>query len=200
MNVLSLHRLTAAALWLLLLAGASWPATAEEAKPLTAILLVAQGELRDPNFAESVVLVMNHLGPAPVGLVVNRPTEIPVSHLFPDIKRLAPLHDKLYFGGPVQLGSVWFLFRAARPPEHAVQAFGGIYLSANRDLLLQLLARDKPMDNLRIFIGHAGWAPGQLEAEIERGAWTLQRADADAIFKGKSEHPWPAREHPDRST
>jgi putative transcriptional regulator len=200
MNVLSLHRLTAAALWVLLLAAASWPATAEDSKPLTAILLVAQGELRDPNFSESVVLVMNHLGSAPVGLVVNRPTEIPVSHLFPDIKRLAPLHDKLYFGGPVQLGSVWFLFRAAHPPEHAVQAFGGIYLSANRDLLLQLLARDKPMDDLRIFIGHAGWAPGQLESEIERGAWTLQRADADAIFKGKSEHPWPAREHPDRST
>jgi putative transcriptional regulator len=56
------------------------------------------------------------------------------------------------------------------------------------------------MDNLRIFIGHAGWAPGQLEAEIERGAWTLEHADADAIFKGKSEHPWPAPDHPDRST
>jgi putative transcriptional regulator len=200
-SVLCLHRLTAGALGALLaFFGASWPTTAEEAKPLTAILLVAQGELRDPNFADSVVLVMNHLGPAPVGLVVNRPTEIPVSHLFPDLKRLTSLHDKVYFGGPVQIGSVWFLFRAARAPEHAVQAFSGIYLSANRDLLLQLLARDKPMDNLRIFIGHAGWAPGQLESEIERGAWTLERADADAIFKGKSEHPWPAPEHPDRST
>jgi putative transcriptional regulator len=185
---------------LLLLLGASWPATAEETKPLTAILLVAQGELRDPNFADSVVLVMNHLGPAPVGLVVNRPTEIPVSHLFPDLKRLAPLHDKVYFGGPVQLSSVWFLFRATRPPEHAIQAFSGVYLSANRDLLLQLLARDKPMDNLRIFIGYAGWAPGQLEAEIEHGAWTLERADADAIFKGKSEHPWPTPGHANPST
>jgi len=200
-SVLCLHRLAAGALGALLaFFGASWPTTAEEAKPLTAILLVAQGELRDPNFADSVVLVMNHLGPAPVGLVVNRPTEIPVSHLFPDLKRLTSLHDKVYFGGPVQIGSVWFLFRAARAPEHAIQAFSGIYLSTNRDLLLQLLARDKPMDNLRIFIGHAGWAPGQLESEIERGAWTLERADADAIFKGKSEHPWPAPEHPDRST
>src|SRR5215471_17571035 len=173
---------------LLLVVGASWPTAAENQKSLTAILLVARGELRDPNFADSVVLVMNNLGPAPVGLVVNRPTEIPVAHLFPDLKRLAQVHDKVYFGGPVDLESVWFLFRAVKPPEHAVQAFGGIYLSSSRDLLVQLLGRDKPMDGLRIYIGHSGWAPGQLEAEIARGAWTLEHADPDTIFKGKPEH------------
>jgi putative transcriptional regulator len=200
-RVLTLHRLRAGALCALLLWLAAPSLTsAADNKRLTAILLIAQGDLRDPSFADSVVLVMNHLGPAPVGLVVNRPTEMPVSRLFPDLKQLAALQDKVYFGGPVQLTSVWFLFRATRPPAHAVEAFSGIYLSANRELLLQLLAREKPMDNLRIFIGHAGWAPGQLEAEIERGAWALEHADADAIFKGKSEHPWPAPDHPNRST
>jgi putative transcriptional regulator len=186
---------------LLLLIGASWPTAAEDTKSLTAILLVARGELRDPNFADSVVLVMNNLGPAPIGLVVNRPTEIPVARLFPDFKRLAPLHDRVYFGGPVDLESVWFLFRAAKPPEHAVQAFAGIYLSSSRNLLQQLLGREKPMDGLRIFIGHSGWAPGQLEAEIARGAWTLERAQPDAIFKGRPEHPWPTPSNdPNRST
>jgi putative transcriptional regulator len=186
---------------LLLLLGPSWPTSADDAKPLTAILLIAKGDLRDPNFAESVVLVMNNLGRAPVGLVVNRPTEIPVSKIFPDLKRLAQLHDKVYFGGPVELESVWFLFRAAKPPEHAIRAFGGIYVSASRELLLQLLGRDKPMDGLRIFIGHSGWAPGQLEAEIARGAWTLEPADPEAIFHGKSEHPWPTpQQDPNRST
>jgi putative transcriptional regulator len=197
----SLKRELLALCALLLFGGTSWAASTEEAKPLTAILLVARGELRDPNFAESVVLVMNNLGPAPVGLVVNRPTGIPVSHLFPDLKRLTQLHDKVYFGGPVEVGSVWFLFRAPRPPEHAIQAFSGIYLSSNRDLLLQLLGRDKPMENLRIFVGHSGWAPGQLEAEIARGAWSLERAEPDAIFKRKSEHPWPTPQpEPNRGT
>jgi putative transcriptional regulator len=185
---------------LLLLAAPALPAAAEDTKPLTAILLVAHGELRDPNFADSVVLVMNHLGPAPVGLVINRPTDIRVSRLFPGLKRLAALPDKVYFGGPVELTSVWFLFRAARPPEHAVQAFGNVYLSTNQELLLQLLGRDKPMDNLRIFIGHSGWGPGQLEAEIAQGAWQLEHADPDAIFSRKSEHRWPAPAHPDNST
>jgi putative transcriptional regulator len=185
---------------LVLLTGMSWPTGAGDAKPLTAILLIAKDELSDPNFADSVVLVMNNLGPAPIGLVVNRPTAIPVSRLFPDLKRLAQLHDKVYFGGPVELESVWFLFRAAKPREHAIRAFGGIYVSASRELLLQLLGRDKPMDGLRIFIGHSGWAPGQLEAEIARGAWTLEHADPDAIFNRKSEHPWPAPQDPNRNT
>jgi putative transcriptional regulator len=185
---------------LLVLFGTSWPTSAEDAKPLTAILLVAPADLPDSNFADSVVLVMNNLGPAPVGLIVNRPTRIAVSDLFPGLRRLAQLRNKVYFGGPVDFGSIWFLFRAAKPPEHAIQAFDSAYLSANRELLLHLLGRDKPMDGLKIFIGHAGWAPGQLEVEINRGDWTLERADSDTIFNGKSERPWPPSKVPKVST
>ena len=74
---------------LLLLSGSSWPTSASDAKPLTAILLIARDDLPDSNFADSVVLVMNNLGPAPVGIIINRPMQIPVSRLFPDLKRLA---------------------------------------------------------------------------------------------------------------
>jgi putative transcriptional regulator len=143
---------------------------------------------------------MNNLGPAPVGIIINRPMPIPVSRLFPDLKRLTKVPDKVYFGGPIDFGSVWFLFRATTPPEHAIQACDGVYLSADRHLLLQLLGRDKPMDSLRIFVGHAGWAPGQLEAEIARRDWTLKRAEVEAIFSGKSEHPWPSPQGPKLGT
>ena len=177
---------------LVLVCGMAGPIAADDAKSLTAILLVARPQLPDPNFADSVVLVMNNLGPGPLGVIVNRPTQIAVAELFPDLKRLALLHDKIYFGGPVEIRSVWFLIRAAKPPGHAIRACDGIYLSADRDLLLRLLGRDKPMDGLRIFIGHSGWTPAQLEGEISRGDWTVRRAESDAIFHGKSEHPWPA--------
>ena len=191
---------TAALCALLLLSGSSWPASDPDTKPLTAILLIARDDRPDSNFADSVVLVMNNLASGPIGIIINRPMPIPVSRLFPDLKRLAKVRDKVYFGGPVDFGSVWFLFRAAAPPEHAIQACDGVYLSADRKLLLELLGRDKPMDGLRIFVGHAGWAPGQLEAEIAIGAWTLKRADPEAIFNGKSEHPWPTSQAPKRST
>jgi len=185
------------ALWaLLLLFGTPWPTSADDAKPLTAMLLVARDELPDPSFKDSVVLVMNNLGSAPAGVIINRPTRIGVSRLFPGLERLAQLKDKVYFGGPVEFGSVWFLFRADTPRENAVRALDGVYVSANRELLLELLGRDKPMDGLRIFIGHSGWAPGQLEAEIARGDWTLAPAGTEAIFNGKSEHPWPAQNAP----
>jgi putative transcriptional regulator len=175
----------------------AWPTAAADSKPVTAILITARDQVQDEDFGDSIVLVMNNLGPAPVGVIVNRPTPMPVSQLFPDLKGLAPLHDRVYFGGPVEIDTVWFLFRADKAPKHAIQAFDGVCLSGDRGLLLQLLGRAKPMDGLRIFMGHSGWAPGQLEAELARGDWSAERAHQDAIFSGKSEHPWPA---PDRGS
>lgn len=184
---------------LLLLAVASWAAVADEPKRLTAILLVARDTLTDPSFGRSVVLVMNHVADAPVGVIINRPTQMTVAQLFPDLKRLAAIQDKVYFGGPVEFGTVWFLFRAARSPDRAVQVFDDVYLSADRDLLLRLLRREKPMESLRIFVGHSGWAQGQLEAEIRRGDWTLEHAEPDAVFEPDTEHPWPAPPEPEVS-
>jgi putative transcriptional regulator len=182
---------------LLLLFALSWPAFADDAKPLTTILIVARAELPDPNFKDSVVLVMNNIGPAPAGVIINRPTRIAVSRLFPDIESLAQLDDKLYFGGPVEVESVSFLLRADKPPEHATQVLEGVYLSTDGDLLLKLLARDKPMDGLRVFVGHSGWGPGQLEGELARGDWTLAPADANAVFGKRTERPWPEEEMPE---
>ena len=166
-------------------------ASPPSAKPLTAILITARDALTDPFFADSIVLVMNNLGPAPVGVIVNRPTKVTVSHLFPNLKQLANVPDKVYFGGPVEIETVWFLIRAPKQPEHAVQTCDGVYLSADRRLLMQLLSRAKPMEGLRIIAGHAGWAPGQLQEEIGAGAWHLEHADANKIFDRKSEHPFP---------
>jgi putative transcriptional regulator len=184
-----------------LLFHASWARSAADTQPLTAVLITARAELSDDNFADSAVLVLNNLGPAPIGLITNRPTKFPVLHLFPDLQRhLAQVHDKIYFGGPVEVQTVWFLLRASKAPEDAIKAFDDVYISASRELLLRLLRRNKPMDGLRIFIGHAGWAPGQLEAEIARGEWALARANSDAIFSGKSDHPWPSSSAPKPTT
>jgi len=181
----------------LLLLATSSPAFGDEAKALTTILIVARDELPDSNFKDSVVLVMNNIGPAPAGVIVNRPTRIAVSRLFPDIEGLARLDDKLYFGGPVEVEAVSFLFRADKPAEHATRVLDDVYLSTDGDLLVKLLKRTKPMEGLRIFVGHSGWGPGQLEAEIARGDWKLEPADAQTIFGKRTEHPWPEEDAPD---
>ena len=193
----SYHRLVSRALCaLLLLFAASLPASADNAKPLTAILLVARADLPDSNFKDAMVLVMNNIAPLPAGLIVNRPTRIPVAHLFPDIEGLSRLDDKVYFGGPVQIESVSFLFRADTPPEDAAQVLDGVYLSTDGELLRRLLGREKPMEGLRIFIGYSGWGRSQLQAEIARGEWTLAPVELRAIFGHESEHPWPERRAP----
>ena len=56
------------------------------------------------------------------------------------------------------------------------------------------------MRDLRIFVGHSGWAPGQLEAEIRRGDWTLRHVELDAVFEPDVERPWPAQPAPEIST
>ena len=180
----------------LLLVGISWPASADDAKPVTTILMVARADLPDANFKNAVVLVMNNIASAPAGLIVNRPTKIPVAELFPDVKRLAQMDDRVYFGGPVQVEAVSFLFRADSPPENAIQILDGVYLSANEELLRKLLGREKPMEGLRIFIGYSGWAPGQLQNEIARGDWKPVPIDVEAIFGRKSERPWPEPQAP----
>jgi putative transcriptional regulator len=103
------------------------------------------------------------------------------------------LQDKVYFGGPVEFRAVWFLFRAPSAPKGAFRVCAGVYVSSSRDLLLKLLDRKKPMQGLRIFLGHAGWAPGQLQAEIEGGAWAPRPADAKSIFNPEPQLPWPSR-------
>lgn len=170
------------------------PSKKSPGNSLTAILLVARGVVSDPNFGRSIVVVMNNLGPAPIGIIINRPMPLTVARFFRKMKRLAQVHDKVYFGGPVEFDadSVWYLLRAKAAPANAIRVCDGVYVSSDHKLLLELLNRQNPMQGLRIFVGHAGWFPGQLQAEIQGGAWTPRRADADSIFNPEPQVPWPS--------
>src|SRR5262245_55872947 len=124
-----------------LLLSVSSPTSADETKPAAAIVIAARAELPDSNFKDSILLVMNNVGRAPVGVIINRPTRIAVSQLFPENDRLASLQDKVYFGGPVGITTVSFLFRADAPQEQALQVLDGVYFSMSIPLLGKLLGR-----------------------------------------------------------
>jgi putative transcriptional regulator len=83
------------------------------------------------------------------------------------------------------------MFRATTQPKGAIEVLDGVYLSMSQELLRELLARDKPVEGLRVYAGYAGWAPGQLEFEISRGDWHLAQADAQTIFAQDPELLWP---------
>ena len=125
-----------------------------------------------------------------IGVIINKPTRITLAKLFPDLPRLAKLDDRVFFGGPVQVQSVSFVFRASTAPDEALEIMKGVYISSDDDLLRQLLGREKPTEGLRVFIGYAGWAPGQLESEVSRGDWHRVDADARSLFDRKPESLW----------
>ncbi|MGZ5650343.1 MAG: YqgE/AlgH family protein [Usitatibacter sp.] len=174
----------------MLLLGFALPAFGGGDQPMKAIFLVAKKDLPDPFFHDSVVLVTNYGGSVPVGVIINRPMQIPLTSVFSDIERLRSRQDKLFFGGPVRREELVAVFRAAVAPPKATEVLDGVYMSSSGTLLRELLGRANPVEGLRVFAGHAAWGPGQLEAEIARGGWHLIRADARTIFGDKPENLW----------
>ena len=152
--------------------------------------------MSDPNFGGSIVVVMNNLGPGPIGIIINRPMPVTVPRFFPKLKQLAHVRDKVYYGGPVEFGTLWYLFRAKTAPAPAIRVCDGVYVGSDEKLLIKLLSRPDPMQGLRLFVGHAGWYPGQLQMEIQGGAWTPRHADADSIFNPQPQLPWPSGRGP----
>ena len=180
------------ALFLSILLAALLPVAnaADEAAP-PATLLVARAELPDPNFSDSVILLTqrNRLGPA--GVIINKPTRVRLAELFPDIKALNAVDDKVFFGGPVAMNTLSFVFRSAKEPDEAMEIMKDIYVSSDMELLRELLSRERPAEDLRVFVGYAGWAPAQLDNELARGDWRKLDADPRAIFARRPEALWP---------
>jgi len=159
-----------------------------DAQPAAGKFLVATRGLADPNFERSVVLLVQHEAEGSWGLVINRPTGVPLSRLFPEEPGLHRGDGTLHTGGPVSAGSFLLLLRAARRPEDARPVFADVYLGWTPAALKGARA----VSDFRVYSGYAGWAPGQLEAEIARGDWRLLPAEAPLVFADNPERVWEA--------
>jgi putative transcriptional regulator len=164
-------------------------AQADEPAEREPVLLVASPELQDPNFAQTVVLVLFPAAGGPMGVILNRPTPFTLGKLFPDEPALKSREDPVAFGGPVRLQALMFLFHAQRQTEGAVHVMDDLYLSGNGDVLDLLL--DEPRGAVaRYFVGYSGWAPSQLRMEISLGAWYVLPADLETILKADPKRMW----------
>lgn len=178
--------LATAILLLVLVSFRAWPE--DLGVPHRGSLLVASRELLDPNFHQSVVLVLENGEDGAVGLVVNRRSPVPLSTLIPYIPELRERADKVYVGGPVEPLRMTFLFRSPRGAEEALEVFDHVWASSSFGLLETTVKRGEVP--VRVFAGYAGWAPSQLEAEIERGDWHLLAGEAGAVFSLEPDELW----------
>jgi putative transcriptional regulator len=154
------------------------------------VFIVATGKLATSMFAESVILITHYESGGTMGLAVNRPSEIPLSKAFPDIERLQGESDALFLGGPVSPRAVFALLRSDQPQAGMERVAEGIYFSRGLDPMLEDPSRDLSGDSTRVFAGYTGWAPGQLEAEIERGDWIVAWENPAVAFTRDVKKLW----------
>lgn len=154
------------------------------------VFLYSIPQMRDPNFAQSVVVLIQKSASGAAGLIINRPTDIPLSEALPDIAgKGLPL--PLYLGGPVMPEAISALVRSKQPSENAVKVLDGVFSTSSLDDISAVLAGSDPERHLRVYAGYAGWGPGQLEGELRLGHWVVATGKAESIFTQEPSEIWP---------
>ena len=157
--------------------------------PAEGMFLVATPQLRDPRFAETVVLVLSHGRDGAIGIVVNRPTWVEPEALFPDEDFFRRYRGTVYFGGPVARTSALFLVRDGGLVD-GEPIVDDIRVTADVDEVLENLPARTDERTLRIYAGYAGWGPGQLDSEIDAGDWQVTPASGDLVFAPEPASLW----------
>jgi putative transcriptional regulator len=164
-----------------LLAGAAWAQDLATGK-----ILVASRKTRDADFAHAVVLLVQYDRQSAIGLLLNRPANVALSEVFPEIKGGG---IKVYAGGPVTTG-IRALYRSRSRPSDAASILTDVFMISNKTLLGELAAAGVPASRFRVYAGYVGWTGGQLKGEVARGLWYVLAGDADTIFDRHPETLW----------
>lgn len=165
-------------------------------------LLIANRGTRDPNFAESVILLVDYSKDGAFGLIINRPTRLSVAEGLATLRGSEEYHGPVYLGGPVARNSVMGLLRdpAGQPPEDEPleaephprkRVFGDVFLISRKAVVEAALATRAGPARLRLFVGYSGWGAGQLETEMERGDWFIFEPSEAIVFDPNPEAIWP---------
>jgi putative transcriptional regulator len=165
----------------------------EQSTSLAGQLLVATPEMPDPRFAHCVIYMERHNEQGAIGLVVNQPAgKGPLAAFLKAVgieNEPANGEVTLYYGGPVEPQKV-FVLHSDDYVSNATDVVGsGLAVTTNREVIRAIVQGKGPRQS-RFVLGYAGWAPGQLEAEINDGGWFAIPADKSLIFDGDADTIW----------
>ena len=171
-------------------------ASAEEL-PARGKFLVASHDLQGPIFGESVILLLHYDDTGALGLVINRPSRIAPAEALPEFENLDTYRGTFFLGGPVERRTVRMLLRADAPPVDSMPVMDNVYLVPVDESLVT--KADMDASKLRLYLGYAGWGPGQLDSEMQRGSWHVLPATGDTVFAEDPATVWqrlvPARRY-----
>ena len=157
---------------------------------LTPVLLVSMPQMLDPNFSRTVVLLAEYGKHGAFGIVVNRKMAEPAHEVIraePPIDIQKDVH--LYVGGPVEPNRAWVLTRHRELDGDALEIAGEVYLSAAPELIRHTLS-SHPDPHVRLVVGYAGWAPGQLDEELAGSSWLMAPVQPDLLFDTPIDAMW----------
>jgi len=163
-------------------------------KSLGGQLLVAMPQMQDPRFARSVVYLCAHSAKGgAMGLVINKLLgSLTLDELFKHLEIEAPRANRprpVHFGGPVDAARGFVLHTADYREDATLVVDGEIAVTATLDILRAIGRGAGPQRSL-LALGYAGWAPGQLDAEIQANGWLSVAADAELVFDADFEGKW----------
>ncbi len=160
-----------------------------EQPSLAPSFLVAMPQLQDPNFCKTVVLLCEHEDSGSMGLIINRATETLASEIVDfDPEPHSDSGLEVSIGGPVDPQRGWLLL--TENLGDATEIAPGLYLSASRDTLREIVEGRKPDCRTRFLVGYAGWGPKQLDQELADSAWLSVPLSNTLLFETSSDDIW----------
>jgi putative transcriptional regulator len=153
-------------------------------------VLVASRGLPDPNFAETVILLVRCDAEGIVGLILNRRTDIPLSRVLEQFDSAKGRSDPAYLGGPVETPAVFALLRSTAKLDGAEQVFSSVYLISTKTVFEKAIAGRPGPDTLHVYLGYAGWSNDQLRREVKLGSWFIFQGDARTVFDSDPDSLW----------
>ncbi len=154
-------------------------------------LLLAAPVLKDPNFDRTVVLIAEHSEDGAMGIVLNRPSEAPVAETIPELGWVAEAGaGSVYVGGPVARTGVIVLAEWEDPSQAVVLVDDDLgFVPGDAEDIDALAAAVR---RARVYAGHAGWGPGQLEQELDEEAWIIESPQREDLFSDDPAGLWSA--------
>jgi putative transcriptional regulator len=149
-------------------------------------LMIAGGGLFDPNFRQTVLLIVEHEPAGALGIVLNRPAPVKVADAAPALSRLVAPGEPLYLGGPVEPRAAVVLAELAEPEGAEVVVFDSVCLLSDG---VEERSPDEVL-RARVYAGYAGWGAGQIENELEGSSWIVHPATAADVFTADPQRQW----------
>jgi putative transcriptional regulator len=160
---------------------------------LTNQFLIAMPQLQDPNFHRTVTYVCAHSDEGAMGIVINRPLEIPLGEVLSQMD-LEPADPRIgalpvFQGGPVHPDRGFIIFRPLAKWDSTVPVSSHCGIATSRDIL-EAISQGRGPEKALVALGYAGWGAGQLERELAENAWLSAPADEDVMFSLQPEKRW----------